>query len=847
MVRRATLLISAAGILSAVVLSFGAAAAPSAADLAAEKQAVETARLDSGADNFASAESDYRRALAIETRVYGADSAAAGETLAELALQVSNQGRFDEAAALFRRAEPIVQASASAAARARLASYQALDAANQRNYADALKFAREATAARRAEVSEAQKRMAAAAANNGQPVIPPNEGELAHSLRIEAEMALRLGDMGGAQAAAQEALWIISEEPGLPLWWRADVVSLMGEINAQQGRVVVAERDFHDARDLDKTIFGDTAPTALADLRLGQFYADQQLYPPSIDAFHSAFAILGKDRVARGEVVSDQIVPFVAAASASGDHALDADIYRASQLANSDVADQVIARVAAREAAGNAPLADMIRQAQMAELQRDTARVNLAAEYAKPDEVRNRDREDKLNGDFKQASAQADMLFAKVEQNFPDYAKLADPGPAELSAVQAQLAPGEALVSFVVGVKSSYALLVTSKGLTVKPLQVTQSSLEADVTDLRRAFVPVAGHLPDFSLKTSYSLYQGLLAPLEGELSGVDHLIVVPNGALASLPLSLLVTQAPRDGAERDYTGAAWLIRRMAVSQMPSPRAFLVLRAERDHHQPAARAFLGVGDPTFSGANGVAGAKALSALTAQCREEGPMPADLLRALPPLPDTAHEVQAVAAQLGRGSSTMLLGAQASESNFRAQALDQYRVVYFATHGLLPGELHCAGEPGLALSPPAQATSTSADGFLSASEIAQLKLNADLVVLSACNTAEEPNRFGGGALQGLADAFFASGARAVMATHWEVPSQSTTKLMIGVFERAGHQPSEGLAQALRQSQLDLIAQGGTAHPFNWAAFTIIGDGSTLGRVAAMNQFAQAGGPQQ
>lgn len=835
MVKRARHLFTLAGSLFALTLAASAApAAPSAVDAAAEKQAIEIARLDSGADNFAGAEDEYRKLLALQTRAYGPNSAAVGDTLAELALQVSNQGRFDEAAALFRRAETIVQTAASPAARARLASYQALDAANQRDYADALKYARESTAARRVEVTNAQKAMQAS--GDGQPTLPPNEGELAHSLRIEAEMALRLGDMANAEAASQEALWIVTQEPGLPLWWRADVVSLMGEVAAADGQVVSAERDFRDARDLDKTIFGDTAPTALADIRLGEFYSAQQLYPASIEAYRAAFSILAKDRVARGEVVSDQIVPFEAAAAATNDRALDADMFRASQLADSGVADQVIARVAAREAAGNAELAQMIGQAQDAQNARDTARVDLAAEFAKPDEVRNAQREEQLTSAVAQASTQTDALFAKVEQTFPDYAKLADPGPAGLAAVQAQLQPGEALVSFLIGVKSSYALLVTSKGLVAKPLQVTQDSLSGDVAQLRAAFVPVAGHLPAFSLKTAYSLYQGLLQPLESELAGVDHLIVVPGGALSSLPLSLLVTQAPGDG--QDYSGAAWLIRRMAVSQMPSPRAFVALRAERDRHADAPHSFLGIGDPNFSGANGIAGMKALSAAATQCREEGPMPADILRALPPLPDTAHEVQAVSAQMGAGS-TILLGGQATEPNVRAQALDQYRVVYFATHGLLPGELHCAGEPGLALTPPAVATSTSADGFLSASEIAGLKLNADLVVLSACNTAEEANRFGGGSLQGLADAFFAAGARAVLATHWQVPSQATTELMIGMFDRAGHQ--QGLAQALRQSQLALISQGATAHPFNWAAFTIIGDGSTLGRVAAINQFAQ------
>ena len=137
------------------------------------------------------------------------------------------------------------------------------------------------------------------------------------------------------------------------------------------------------------------------------------------------------------------------------------------------------------------------------------------------------------------------------------------------------------------------------------------------------------------------------------------------------------------------------------------------------------------------------------------------------------------------LGGGGDAVLLGADATERNLRAQPLDQYRVLYFATHGLLPGELHCQAEPGLVLSPPATpARSTDEDGLLEASEIAGLKLNADLVVLSACNTAASGGSFGGEALAGLADAFFDAGARAVLASHWEVPSLATVKLMTGLF---------------------------------------------------------------
>jgi len=161
----------------------------------------------------------------------------------------------------------------------------------------------------------------------------------------------------------------------------------------------------------------------------------------------------------------------------------------------------------------------------------------------------------------------------------------------------------------------------------------------------------------------------------------------------------------------------------------------------------------------------------------------------------------------------------------------------VLYFATHGLLPGELHCQAEPGLVLSPPPGPPSNIAsDGLLRASEIAGLKLNADLVVLSACNTAAAGGTsLGGGALEGLADSFFAAGARAVLASHWEVPSAATQKLMTSVFAAYARDPSRDLAEALRQAQLGLIAQPATANPFDWAAFTLIGDGGGRTRTAA------------
>jgi len=809
-------------------LSNGAAQA-SGSDYAGYKKSIEAARLAAAADNYASAEASYRDALTVEQQLFGPNSIVVGQTLTELALQVSNQGRFSEAGALFHRAGPIIEASSDDSARARFDSYSALDAANQRHYDDALKFARQATAARRAEIAAATKQNSASDPS-GASIAAISQGELAHDLRVEAAMALRVGDLASARAAAEESLWIVSEEPGLPLWWRSDTVALMGQINERQGRVVTAEHDLRDARDLDTQVFGNTAPTALSNLRLAEFYTRQQLYGPALDAFRIAFAIAAKDSVTRAQIYPDDIVQFIAADMGNGSSAdqaaRDAEIFRTSQFANTGVADQTIARVAAREAAGNSALSGLVFQLQQAATERNRAQVELAAEIARPNDERDSDRERALSEKVKFASTHADDLATQVRQSYPAYADMAHPGSADLSAVQSQLADGDAMVSFIIGESSSYALILRRNSFTSVPLAIGRDALTADVSDLRAAFVPALGRVPDFSLKNSYALYQVLFAPVEAQLTGVDHLIVVPGSALSSFPLSLLVTRDPGDS--RDYVNAAWLVKRFAISETPSPRALISLKQQAAHHNPAPRPFLGLGAPTFQGSSGAAGAKALSDLSSSCREAGPVSPNLLRALPPLPGTAGEVQAVGARLGGANATILLGAQATEANLRAQPLDQYGVVYFATHGILPGQMHCESEPALALSPPVGTATTATDGMLTASEISALRLNADLVVLSACNTAAAADGLGGGALDGLSDAFFAAGARAVLASHWEVPSAATATLMTGVFDRSHR--LRGVAEALRQSQLALIAQGATAHPFNWAAFTVIGDGEAL-----------------
>jgi len=150
----------------------------------------------------------------------------------------------------------------------------------------------------------------------------------------------------------------------------------------------------------------------------------------------------------------------------------------------------------------------------------------------------------------------------------------------------------------------------------------------------------------------------------------------------------------------------------------------------------------------------------------------------------------------------------------------------VIAFATHGLLPAELSCRTEPALA---PPPAAIGGDDGLLAASDVARLRLDADLVVLSACNTAAPDGRLGGESLSGRARAFFYAGARALLVSHWAVESRSTLQLTTGLFESQRRDALLGRAEALRRAQMALWQEPQTAHPLFWAPFVLVGDGGT------------------
>ena len=198
------------------------------------------------------------------------------------------------------------------------------------------------------------------------------------------------------------------------------------------------------------------------------------------------------------------------------------------------------------------------------------------------------------------------------------------------------------------------------------------------------------------------------------------------------------------------------------------------------------------------------------------------------ALPQLPDTADEINAVAQKLGVAKGDLHLGREANEAKLKRLPLADYRIVYFATHGLVAGDIKGVAEPSLALSLPRTA-SIADDGLLTASEVAQLKLNANWVVLSACNTAAG-DKPGAEALSGLARAFFYAGARALLVSHWAVNSAAATRLTIATFDVLKSEPGAGRADALRRAMLEYMND--TSNPLNaypalWGPFSVLGEG--------------------
>lgn len=511
--------------------------------------------------------------------------------------------------------------------------------------------------------------------------------------------------------------------------------------------------------------------------------------------------------------------------------ALREEAFGAAQDASSSSATAAIARTAAETAAQNAGLNALAEERRAVEAQLEQAIVSLDA-YPPGDPEG-----DELANQYRRLLARQAEIDLELLGAAPEFFQLIRPKALPLADTQALLNAGEALLLIAPSEHATHVFAITPDDVVWHRSDKTALDIAEYVEFLRLDLDPWGSGLDawdgGFAMEQAHALYAELIEPLEGSLKGVDTILYAADGPLATVPLTILLTEPPADPDARlaDFSSLPWLGDRYAFSQLPSLASLAYLRRGESKTQQASRALTGFGDPLLEGRAARRGARS-GAGVGKVKLEGKSSdalADVLRLrkMARLPGTATELEALSASLDDPSGATILREAATESAVKSADLASARFVVFATHGLLAGEAGEDTEPGLVFTPP-QTASAADDGLLSASEILALKLAADWVILSACNTAAGDG-LGEEALSGLARAFFYAGARSLMASHWPVSDDAAPVLTPGAVEALMADPSVSRAQALQRAMRTARtspAIPNAGHPSNWAAFINIGD---------------------
>lgn len=479
------------------------------------------------------------------------------------------------------------------------------------------------------------------------------------------------------------------------------------------------------------------------------------------------------------------------------------DLFEAMQLANVSETSATIARVTSASLTASPELSALVRRREdLIDQLRTLDRSGMPAEGrldrgAALQEQRRRP-------ELESSLAQTDRELSE----HPEFgARAGRDLPVSAAQVARALRPKEALIVF--HFDDGHGVVWVSSGSCSKaaPIALTAGLLAVQVAQIRRGLAFRDGRPVEFDAGAAHDLYRTLFSSIEDCLAGVEHVFVVAPGPLGALPIGVLPL---RQGDPEGRAPTRWLFQRYSVSVVPSVATLVALRPEKGLRSVAWRSpFFGMGDPII-------------AAPQDGRFEGAM-----SPLRELPDTTVELRKMAATLGASRQDVLVRGAATADALARIDLSAYQIVAFATHGLSASEVKDRGEPALVLS-----RSRTGSSLLLASDVAKLNLTADLVILSACNTAVPNGAQRGEWLSGLTRAFFRAGARAVLASHWYVSSVGTTALTIRVLEHLGRPGrSAGKAQALRLAALELIESKDPllSHPVVWGAFSLVGDGGT------------------
>jgi len=810
----------------------------------------------------------YRRALATSEKALGPEHTNVATQLINLAGSLMEQGRYAEAEPLCRRALSIDEKAlgpehpSAAVIIDRLARLLQV----QGRYAEAEPLSRRALA-----INEK-------ALGPEHPHTASSLNDLATVLRDQRRYAEAEPIVRRALAIDEKALG--AEHPGT-----AASLNNLALVLQSQSRYAEADPHFRRALAIEEKALGPEHPdTASAREDLGRNDEYQGKFSDASGNYRLACptrSSAGRARDLSGDAAliaqekantcSTQLSLSLWGWSAQGggtaasDHpdALKREAFSASQRAVTSAAGDALARSAAMRVARSAAVGPQARDYEAALLERDTLdqQFATAASDIGQEAVGKRQALAKAHDEV---VARVERLSAELKTRAPRYWDYRSPEAVSVSALQAKtgadatlLHDDEALIAFLVapGKDKGLVFAVSKQQIAWAQLGLTGDELKARVIKLRAQIDPegyrlpgtVAGHNTStdgasnpgaFDRQAAYQLYQLLLgdASIQALIKEKPVLLFVPSGPLTSLPPGLLVTAPPAGGAAGDADPAAlratpWLLRSKAVALLPAVSSLRTLR----QILPAARIstpdpLLVFADPDFSRLGTAPKTRVASApergFSTYFRDGVPL-AEALDNVPSLPGTRIEGEALERALHGRPGSLLTGRNASKAQLMARNADgrlaQVRVLEFATHGLVAGDASDLAEPALVLA----ADATPADELLLASEAATLKLNADWVLLSACNTAS-PDAPEAQGLSGLSRAFFYAGAKSLLVSHWRVRDDVAPLLIPAMLLAERQHPELGHAQALRQASLAILDNRSlnATDPAAWAPFTLIGE---------------------
>ena len=814
-----------------------AASAFSAAIVDQYEQAMALGERANLAEDFAVSETAYRSALEIQQKALprdnpNRDNPDTANARMHLALQLSNQHRFRESDRQFQEAEVVAPRATDELAPTRLRHYRALDAINQHQDDKALKLLKSAEEGYTAVLERDHQGYKPVLVNSMLLVDPTLHSALLGQLEVQRYRAVLLRD-GGHVAESEQAIASVQR---LAQQYSLTLPLVDARVTRTSGVIAVATAAGQDSLAQSAKDFALVLPQTRPLAETALLQAEAAMRAGDTQAA-LAFCRAGERtlRILRVGVRPDLIQPCLAAYAAAAQRrsaerqALMREMFETAQLAQSSQSSRQLQKVAARLAA-KPEVGKAIRD-------REDAAETLAELY------RNRDLsvQGRIPGvapapDLPDDLAKLDRLIPAAQRELEDADRTlhgAAPTYGQLvqEVVSAQvvldaLRPGEAFVDIVLATDGGWVFVLRDGEVDAAPLSAKAAKVEEQVKSLRASMETVDGSPPAFDVVAAQKLYDAVLGPVAPRLAGASALIVTPSGPLLSIPFGVLLSGPASTG---DLAHAPWLIRKFTIAHVPAPANFVALRGIAGGAR-GAQPWFGFGVPRQ-----IPSAIARKSPSGSCvRGLADLPA-LLSAKAELELARKAMQAAPQDMRTGEEFTAFAVQSLQPQ-----LKNYRMLHFATHAVLPSDVACETEPAIVTSLPT-GSADAGDALLTANKVAGMDLDANAVILSACNTGSTASESltgstASGSLSALARTFFYAGARALLVTHWYLNDQSSKFLVVVTLRRFAEDPGLGLAAALATAQRDMLDTAGSGndpklvHPYYWAPFALIGEGGAL-----------------